>query len=75
MAQSATPSASPSASMAWPQQDKREMLHAVYRVGDMQASIDWYKKNFGAKLLRYRDVPEVRTLSSQYFRAVCSLTL
>ncbi len=51
------------------------MLHAVYRVGDMQASIDWYKKNFGAKLLRYRDVPEVGTLSSQYSRAVCSLTL
>ncbi|KAK9824398.1 hypothetical protein WJX72_010013 [[Myrmecia] bisecta] len=34
------------------------MLHAVYRVGDMDATIDYYKKQFGMKQLRYRDIPE-----------------
>lgn len=34
------------------------MLHVVYRVGDLQAHIDWYTKNFGMKLLRHRDVPD-----------------
>ena len=42
------------------QEDKRDMLHAVYRVGNMAATIDYYKKHFGAKLLRYRDIPEAR---------------
>ena len=37
------------------------MLHAVYRVGDMATTIDYYKKHFGMKLLRYRDIPDVRT--------------
>ena len=36
------------------------MLHAVYRVGDMATTIDYYKKHFGMKLLRYRDIPDVR---------------
>lgn len=36
------------------------MLHAVYRVGNMDATIQYYKTHFGAKLLRYRDIPEVR---------------
>ena len=35
------------------------MLHAVYRVGDMATTIDYYKKHFGMKLLRYRDIPDV----------------
>lgn len=34
------------------------MLHVVYRVGDMQAHIDYYKNMFGMKLLRYRDIPD-----------------
>ncbi len=36
------------------------MLHAVYRVGDMDTTIEYYKKHFGMKLLRYRDIPDVR---------------
>lgn len=42
----------------WPQQDNRRFLHAVYRVGNLDATIDYYKKHFGMKQLRYRDVPE-----------------
>lgn len=42
----------------WGKQDKREMLHAVYRVGDMDKSIDFYTKCFGARLLRSRDIPD-----------------
>ena len=45
------------------QEDKRDVLHAVYRVGDMATTIEYYKKHFGAKLLRYRDIPEVWLLS------------
>lgn len=43
----------------WPKQDKRRFLHAVYRVGNLEATIDYYQKHFGMKQLRYRDVPEV----------------
>ena len=43
----------------WPKQDKRRFLHAVYRVGNLEATIDYYKKHFGMKQLRYRDVPDV----------------
>ncbi len=43
----------------WPKQDKRRFLHAVYRVGDLDATIEYYKKHFGMKQLRYRDVPDV----------------
>lgn len=39
------------------------MLHAVYRVGNMDETISYYKKCFGAKLLRYRDIPDVRCQS------------
>ena len=35
------------------------MLHAVYRVGNLDETIDYYKKHFGLKQLRYRDIPEV----------------
>jgi lactoylglutathione lyase len=41
----------------WLQQDKRRMLHVVYRVGDMQKAIDFYK-TLGMDLLRFRDIPE-----------------
>jgi hypothetical protein len=33
------------------------MLHVVYRVGDMQKHIDYYKNLFGMQLLRYRCAP------------------
>lgn len=42
----------------WAKQDDRRMLHAVYRVGDMDATIEYYKKHFGMRQLRYRDIPE-----------------
>lgn len=40
------------------------MLHAVYRVGNLDETIEYYKKHFGLKQLRYRDIPEVRTDNS-----------
>jgi len=40
------------------------MLHAVYRVGDLQATIDYYTKHFGMQLLRMRDMPEVRACAN-----------
>ena len=43
---------------SWLQEDTRRMLHAVYRVGDMDKTIKWYQDNMGMKLLRYRDIPE-----------------
>lgn len=42
----------------WLKQDERKALHVVYRVGDLQAHIDYYEKHFGMKLLRTRDIPE-----------------
>ena len=46
----------------WPKQDKRRFLHAVYRVGDLDATLEYYKTHFGMKQLRYRDVPDVSVL-------------
>ncbi len=43
--------ASPSPS-SWPKEDKRRNLHAVYRVGDLEAHIKFYTENFGMKLVR-----------------------
>jgi len=42
----------------WVKEDTRRLLHVVYRVGDMDATIDYYKKCFGMQLLRYRDIKE-----------------
>lgn len=42
----------------WIKEDERKMLHAVYRVGDMDAYIKWAQDCLGMKLLRYRDIPE-----------------
>jgi len=42
----------------WVTEDKRRMLHVVYRVGDMQKHIDFYTKQLGMQLLRQRDIPE-----------------
>jgi len=42
----------------WTKQDTRRFLHAVYRVGDLDGTLEYYKKNFGMKQIRYRDIPE-----------------
>lgn len=42
----------------WHKQDNKRMLHAVYRVGDLDRTIKYYTECFGMKLLRKRDVPE-----------------
>jgi lactoylglutathione lyase len=34
----------------WAKQDTRRMLHAVYRVGDLDAHVDFYQKHFGMKV-------------------------
>lgn len=44
--------------LKWPKIDKRRLLHAVYRVGDLDRTIKFYTECFGMKLLRKRDVPE-----------------
>lgn len=50
--------ATDSAAAGWAGEDKRRMLHVVYRVGDMQKHIDFYTKQLGMQLLRQRDIPE-----------------
>ncbi|KAL9226833.1 hypothetical protein vseg_002600 [Gypsophila vaccaria] len=40
--------------------DKRRMLHVVYRVGDLNKTIKFYTECLGMKLLRQRDIPEER---------------
>ncbi|XP_021277355.1 probable lactoylglutathione lyase, chloroplastic isoform X2 [Herrania umbratica] len=42
----------------WVQNDKRRMLHVVYRVGDLAKTIKFYTECLGMKLLRKRDIPE-----------------
>ncbi|KAI7757015.1 hypothetical protein M8C21_004037 [Ambrosia artemisiifolia] len=44
--------------LEFPSKDNRRLLHAVYRVGDLDRSIKFYTEAFGMKLLRKRDVPE-----------------
>ncbi|KAK7363755.1 hypothetical protein VNO77_05910 [Canavalia gladiata] len=44
--------------LEWPKQDKRRLLHVVYRVGDLERTIKFYTECFGMKLLRQRDIPE-----------------
>lgn len=34
----------------WTKADKRRMLHAVYRVGDLDATVDFYTKCLGMKV-------------------------
>ncbi|XP_061993441.1 lactoylglutathione lyase GLX1-like [Rosa rugosa] len=41
-----------------PKKDKRRLLHAVYRVGDLERTIKFYTEALGMKLLRQRDIPE-----------------
>ena len=40
-------------------QDEKRMLHAVFRVGDLDKTIDYYTKFLGMEKIRYRDIPEV----------------
>ena len=35
-----------------------QMLHVVYRVGDMDKAVKFYTEAFGMQVLRQRDVPE-----------------
>ncbi|KAI3986716.1 hypothetical protein MKX01_014254 [Papaver californicum] len=44
--------------LEWVQKDKHRMLHAVYRVGNLQKIIEFYTECLGMKLLRQRDIPE-----------------
>ncbi|KAF5748258.1 lactoylglutathione lyase chloroplast-like [Tripterygium wilfordii] len=44
--------------LEWVKNDKRRMLHVVYRVGDLDKTIKFYTECLGMKLLRKRDVPE-----------------
>lgn len=44
----------------WVKNDKRRMLHVVYRVGDLEKTIKFYTECLGMKLLRKRDIPEER---------------
>ncbi|XP_050219736.1 lactoylglutathione lyase GLX1-like [Mercurialis annua] len=46
--------------LEWVQNDQRRMLHAVYRVGNLDKTIKFYTECLGMKLLRKRDIPEDR---------------
>lgn len=50
--------ATSSSASDWVKQDERRMLHAVYRVGDMDKAVAYYKDCLGMQLLRYRDIPD-----------------
>lgn len=49
---------SSSAAPAWPAGDSRRILHAVYRVGDLEKTVALYRAAFGLEVTRERDVPE-----------------
>ena len=57
---------SSSAASDWLKQDERRMLHAVYRVGDMDATVKYYTDLFGMKLLRFRDIPDEKCVSGVF---------
>ncbi|PIA57804.1 hypothetical protein AQUCO_00500018v1 [Aquilegia coerulea] len=44
--------------LEWAKTDKRRLLHAVYRVGDLDKTIKFYTEGLGMKLLRKRDIPD-----------------
>ncbi|CAA2959005.1 probable lactoylglutathione lyase, chloroplastic [Olea europaea subsp. europaea] len=44
--------------LEWTKRDNRRMLHAVYRVGNLDKTIRFYTECLGMKLLRRRDIPE-----------------
>ena len=51
------PTFTPEQARAWVQSDSRRMLHAVYRVGDLDATLAFYRDHLGMQLLRSRAVP------------------
>lgn len=53
-----------SAASGWLKEDSRRILHAVYRVGDLKKSVDFYTKSLGLKELRHRDVPDEKYTNS-----------
>ncbi|XP_058749959.1 probable lactoylglutathione lyase, chloroplastic [Vicia villosa] len=57
---SMSPSATQENALDWVKQDKRRMLHVVYRVGDLDKSIKFYTECLGMKVLRKRDMTEER---------------
>ncbi|KAL3345566.1 hypothetical protein AABB24_024500 [Solanum stoloniferum] len=58
MAEASAPAVPSTELLEWPKKDKRRMLHAVYRVGDLERTIKFYTECFGMKVLRQRDIPE-----------------
>ncbi|XP_057522954.1 probable lactoylglutathione lyase, chloroplastic [Amaranthus tricolor] len=42
----------------WAKNDKRRLLHVVYRVGDLDKTIKFYTECLGMKVLRQRSIPE-----------------
>ncbi|MCH98618.1 lactoylglutathione lyase-like protein, partial [Trifolium medium] len=48
----------------WVKQDKRRMLHVVYRVGDLDKSLKFYTEGLGMKVLRKRDRTEERYMNA-----------
>ncbi|ONH98037.1 hypothetical protein PRUPE_7G224600 [Prunus persica] len=56
----ASTTATPENVLEWVKQDKRRLLHVVYRVGDLDRTIKFYTECLGMKLLRKRDIPEER---------------
>lgn len=50
----------------WVQQDNRRMLHAVYRIGNLDATRDFYTKCLGMSELRYRDIKEDKYINAFY---------
>ncbi|KAK6944932.1 Glyoxalase/fosfomycin resistance/dioxygenase domain [Dillenia turbinata] len=59
MSQASTASTQENA-LEWVKNDKRRLLHVVYRVGDLDRTIKFYTECLGMKLLRKRDIPEER---------------
>ncbi|XP_020217118.1 probable lactoylglutathione lyase, chloroplastic [Cajanus cajan] len=57
---SMSPAATQENVLDWVKHDKRRMLHVVYRVGDLDKTIKFYKECLGMKLLRQRDMQEQR---------------
>ncbi|XP_057443501.1 probable lactoylglutathione lyase, chloroplastic [Lotus japonicus] len=46
--------------LEWAKLDRRKMLHVVYRVGDLDKSIKFYRECLGMKVLRRQDNPDDR---------------
>ncbi|XP_010668262.2 putative lactoylglutathione lyase [Beta vulgaris subsp. vulgaris] len=54
----AMPTVSEETALEWTKNDKRRLLHVVYRVGDLDKTIKFYTECLGMKILRKRDIPE-----------------